>query len=116
MSKVSIEQFIANYVNTNGRGCPKGVLQFVGGFTANDIDNAVNGGLIEAARGPQGGFFIRGTKPAPQNDSPVTLKSRLVDTLRTIRGGGVVLPSQIDSLLKEYEQECTKRSMAKRKK
>lgn len=116
MAKVSIEKFIADYVLTNGRGCPKGVIQFVGGFTAGDIDNAVTNGAIEASRGPQGGFFIRGTKPAPQSDAPITLKSRMVDSLRNIRNGGIVSNTEIDTLLKEYEAECKKRSDAKRKK
>jgi hypothetical protein len=116
MAKVSIEQFIADYVNSNGRGCPKGVIQFVGGFTAGDIDNAVTNGAIEASRGPQGGFFIRGTKPAPQTDVTVTLKGRMVDELRSIVAGNTPSVSTIRDLLREYEQECAKRSEAKRRK
>lgn len=116
MAKTSIETFIADYVNKNGRGCPKGVLQFVGGFTASDIDTAQESGTIESSRGPQGGFFVAGTKPAPQSDVSVTLKSRMVDTLRAIRHGFTVDNREIDILLAEYAAECQKRSDAKRKK
>lgn len=110
----SIEQFVSDYVSANGRGCPKGVIQFVGGFTASDITNAQESGVIESSRGPQGGFFPAGAKPVPQDSTPNTLKSRMVAVLRTLVADSTFDTDTVNTLLAEYDAECVKRSEAKK--
>lgn len=113
MSKaLEISKFVAAYVKENGRGCPKGELQWVGKFNAKDIKHAIAMKLVEAGRGSEGGLFLYGQKPAAKDRASVTLKSRMVDALRIVAGGDTLDSDYAANLIREYEQECEKRSKA----
>lgn len=110
----AVRDFVASYVERNGRGCPKGELQFVGKFSAKDIKKATAANLIESGRGSEGGFFVYGTKPIPTGDVSVTLKSRMVDQLRLAALGTVISADTAKSLIADYELECTNRAKAQK--
>lgn len=111
MSKaLEVSKFVRKYVSENGRGCPKGVLQHVGGFKAKDITLALETNLVEAGRGSEGGLFPYGEKPEAKERASVTLKSRLVDALRIVADGGTLDSDFARSLVNEYEAEIAKRS------
>ena len=113
MSKaLEVSKFVRKYVEANGRGCPKGVLQHVGGFKAKDIAHALDTKLIESGRGSEGGLFPYGEKPAPKDRAVVTLKSRMVDALRIVADGGTLDADFARTLVDEYEAEIEKRREA----
>jgi hypothetical protein len=108
----TLVKFVESFVAKNGRGCPKGALQFVGGFSDKEIKAAAMGGEIVSVRGPQGGYYVAGYVPVAGADkAPTTLKARMADFLRT-------LDSDIaKALVSDYERECAKRaSVAKNRK
>ena len=109
---IEVARFVRNYVRENDRGCPKGVLQHVGGFKAKDIALALETGLLESGRGSEGGLFPKGERPAPKDRVAVTLKSRLVDALRVIANGGTLDRVTAVSLVAEYDAEIEKRRVA----
>lgn len=100
------------YVEENGRGCPKGVLLHVNGFTAKDVKRAIDNGLVETGRGSEGGLFPKGEKPAAKDRAVITLKSRMVDALRVIATGGTLDKDAAATLVAEYEVEIQKRREA----
>jgi hypothetical protein len=110
MAKVQndIVAFVSKYVNEHGRGCPKGVLIHVGGFKAKDILAVLDAGALEAGRGSEGGLFPIGAKPAPKATANVTLKSRMVDFLRTLND------PTAKALCAEYDAEIEKRRDAQK--
>jgi hypothetical protein len=111
MSKaLEVSKAVRKYVNENGRGCPKGVLQHVNGFTAKDIKAALDMQLVESGRGSEGGLFPFGEKPAAKERMAVTLKSRMVDALRIVADGGTLDSDYARNLVSEYEAELAKRS------
>ncbi len=115
MAKVSIVEAIRAYVAENERGCPKGVLLYTHGFSAEDIKTAQQKGEIDSSRGPAGGFFVASDiRPVTNHSSEPTLKGRMVDALRSIRAGNTVSNSDLDTLLSEYDAECKKRSESKK--
>lgn len=99
-----ILSFVKNYVDSNGRGCPKGVLLHVGGFKAKDIAAMIASGKVEAGRGSEGGIFPVGEKPTPKDRVSVSLKSRMADYLRTVNSDTARM------LVSEYDAELQKRS------
>lgn len=85
---LDITAFVREYVSREGRGCPKGVLLHVGGFKAKDVAKVIEFGLVEAARGSEGGLFPAGERPAPKGTGDASLKSRLADAVRVVAEGG----------------------------
>jgi|694.fasta_scaffold153467_1 hypothetical protein len=106
---LDVVKFVRSYIAENDRGCPKGVLQHVGGFKAKDIALALETGLLESGRGSEGGLFPKGERPAPKDRVAVTLKSRLVDALRVIATGGTLDRDFAATLVAEYDAEIEKR-------
>jgi hypothetical protein len=102
----TIVEFVRNYVNENGRGCPKNVVIYVGGFKAKDIVAALEANVLETSRGSEGGLFPAGEKPAPKGDNNPTLKARMVDFLRTLDD------DTAKALVSEYDAEIEKRRQA----
>jgi hypothetical protein len=101
----TLVKFVEQFVSKNGRGCPKGALQFVGGFSDKEIKAAATGGEIVSVRGPQGGYYVAGYVPVTGGDkSPTTLKARMADFLRSIDS------DDARSLVADYEAECAKRA------
>jgi len=67
----SIVEFVRSFVAREGRGCPDGALQFVGGFSKKDIKAAKDAGEIVTRKGTDGGNFVAGevnivSKAAPR--------------------------------------------------
>lgn len=106
---LEVAKTVRKYVSENGRGCPKGVLMHVNGFSAKDIKRAVDNNLVESGRGSEGGLFPYGEKPTAKERIAVTLKSRLVDALRVVANGGTLDADFARSLVKEYDAEIEKR-------
>ena len=102
----SILSVVREYVRENNRGCPKGVLQHVHGFNAKDIRLALETGQVVSGRGSEGGLFPAGEKPEPKERATVTLKSRMVDFLRTLND------PTAKALCAEYDAEIEKRREA----
>lgn len=109
---LDVVKAVRKYVNENGRGCPKGVLLHVDGFTAKDIKRAIDNGLLESGRGSEGGLFPMGEKPQPKDRAIVTLKSRMVDALRVVANGDTLDKDFAANLVAEYEAEIEKRREA----
>jgi len=105
---------VRKYVEENGRGCPKGVLLHVNGFTAKDVKRAIDNGLLESGRGSEGGLFPMGEKPAAKDRAVITLKSRMVDALRIVADGGTLDSDFAAGLVSEYEAEIQKRKDAQK--
>ena len=104
-SNNTIVSFVSQFVAKNGRGCPKGALQFVGGFTDKEIKAAIVGKEIESVRGPQGGFYVAGFVPVTGGSKvSTTLKARMADCLRQLNS------DTARSLVAEYDAECSKRA------
>lgn len=106
----SIVEFVANYCNENGRGCPKGVLLHVGGFKAKDITLALETGILESGRGSEGGIFVAGEKPSPKTREAVSLKSQAFDILRRIMNGEHVERADAAYLVRQYDAELQRRA------
>jgi len=106
---LDVAKAVREYVNANGRGCPKGVLLHVNGFAAKDIKRALDRGIVESGRGSEGGLFPMGERPAPKDRAVVTLKSRAFDALRVIASGGELDRDFAANLVREYEAEIEKR-------
>ena len=117
MAGMTLVQFVEAYFIENQRGCPKGALQFAGGFKVADINKAIKDGILESGRGSEGGLFVAGTKPAPKGDSngDPSLKAKLVDALRAYVAG-TLLKSVAESLILDYDIECETRKAAKESK
>jgi hypothetical protein len=96
-------KFVREYVSREGRGCPKGVLLHVGGFKAKDVERAIDNGLLESARGSEGGLFPMGERPAPKGSGDTSLKSRLADAVRVIADGGELDRDFARNLVAEYD-------------
>lgn len=111
----SIVEFVAQYVNENDRGCPKGAILYTGGFTAKDIKDAVTAGKLESGRGSEGGFFVAGERPAPKTQE-TTLKGEAFALLRSISLGTVTDTSYVTNLatqlVERYDAECNARRKA----
>lgn len=112
MGNANILTFVRNYVNENGRGCPKGVLLHVGGFKAKDIALALETNVLETSRGSEGGFFPAGEKPTPKGTGDATLKARMVEALRVIANGDTLDTDYAKGLVAEYDAEIEKRRQA----
>jgi hypothetical protein len=108
----TIVEFVRNYVNENGRGCPKGVILHVGGFKAKDITAALESNVLETSRGSEGGFFPAGEKPAPKGSGEATLKARMVEALRAHANGDEFDRAYSAALVAEYDAEIEKRRLA----
>lgn len=97
--------FVADFVAKHNRGCPKGALQFVGGFSDKEIKAAALGGEIVSVKGPTGGYYVAGFVPVTGADkSPTTLKARMADFLRSIDS------DTARALCADYDAECAKRA------
>ena len=105
---LAVSKFVRDYVKENGRGCPKGELQFVGKFSAKDIKLALEMNLVESARGSEGGLFPAGERPDPKSRTVSTLKGRMADYIRR----HAATSADARSLLADYDAECAKRSAA----
>lgn len=100
---LDIAKFVREYVARENRGCAKGVLLHVGGFKQKDIQRALDNGILEAARGSEGGLFPMGERPAPKGSGDSSLKSRLADAVRVVAEGGELDRDFARNLVAEYD-------------
>lgn len=108
----TLVQFVSDFVAKHNRGCPKGALQFVGGFSDKEIKASAQGGEIVSVKGPTGGYYVAGFVPVTgAAKAPTTLKARMADYLRNLDN------DEARSLVTAYDAECAKRaSVAKARK
>lgn len=107
-SSMTVAEFVSKYNSENGRGCPVGVIRFVGMFTAKEIEMAETAGDIQAGKGSKGGWFA-GQKPAPVAKAE-TLKAKLAAFVEGIANGMPVDIATAQSLIIEYKLELARRA------
>lgn len=108
----SLIAFVRNYnMNNGGKGCPRGVMLHVGGFSAKVITEAHESGDLVASVGGKGGSWPAGEKPESKNDAsePCTVKARMAALLGIIAQGGTVAPTDAAAILADYEKQNEKR-------
>ena len=105
MQNVSLDivKFVREHVAREGRGCPKGALIHVGGFKAKDIAHVLELGMLETARGSEGGLFPAGERPTPKGSGDASLRSRLADAVRVVAEGGELDRDFARALVAEYD-------------
>ncbi len=108
--------FVQEFTNREGRGCPIGALEYVGGFSKVEVKATQTAGLIESGKGSEGGFFLAGTKPDAKGPQvKATVKNQLaafVSTIGAMNEGDTLSRDMIDtalSLVREYEAQNAKR-------
>lgn len=114
----SIVDFVRSFNTREGRGCPVGAIEYVGGFSKKDIADAKKKGLIVSNKGTHGGFFPAGevvvTKKAEVKS---TLKGDMAAFLTAFANGKTVSREDAETLVARYNKECaTKKESAKTRK
>lgn len=96
--------FVREYNEKNdGRGCPKGVMQYTGGFSAKTIKEAHESGALESGRGKEGGSWPAGFKPAPKTDDSPSVTARAFEMILAVSRGETVSASDARALWEERE-------------
>ena len=119
MAKTTVVEFVRAFVAREGRGCPDGALQFVGGFTKKEIRAAKDAGDIETRKGSDGGNFVAGevmkvSKAAPKE----TLKGDMALFITDIANDESLDQSMRDAahgLIARYNAELSKKKDAAQK-
>jgi hypothetical protein len=106
---VKLVRYVRAYNRENLRGCPAGVCQWVGGFTANEIMFAKMNGDLEVSYGRCGGLWPTGEAPKPQKVP--TLKGRAMQWIETTIEAGTIDKRTGKLILKDYEDECERRRL-----
>lgn len=109
----TIVDFVRNFNKTEGRGCPAGAIEYVGGFSKKEIDAAKKKGVIVSNRGTHGGFFPKDeiivTKKVVQKDS---LKADMVAFITAIANDTEMdsdMRESANDLVARYNAECAKK-------
>ena len=112
-TSMTVVEFVRSFVAREGRGCPDGALQFVGGFTKKDIKEAKASGAIVTRKGSDGGNFVAGevnivSKAAPKE----TLKGDMAAFITMIAndaGSSETLRNSANALIARYNEELTRK-------
>lgn len=105
--------FVGKYNKNEGRGCPVGAIEYVGGFTKPEIKAAKASGKLESGKGNEGGFYVAGNKPAAKG--PVvkaTVKNQMAAFLRNLKQGHTVTAQdmeRVSTILADYDAQNEKR-------
>ena len=105
--------FVRTFNANENRGCPVGAIEYVGGFSKNEIKAAKTAGMIVSGKGSEGGFYPAGMKPVAKG--PVvkaTVKNQMAAFLRSLHTGVTITPdmtSTVSRLLAEYDAQNAKR-------
>lgn len=115
---ISIVDFVRQFNAREGRGCPVGAIEYVGGFGKKDIADAKKKGLIVSNKGTHGGFFPAGevvvTKKAEVKS---TLKGDMAAFLTAFANGETLKREDAATLVARYNKECAaKKESAKARK
>ena len=116
VSTVTVEKivaFVAKFNREQGRGCPAGAIEYIGGFGKADIKAAKASGMIESGKGSEGGFYVAGEKPAAKGVAvKATVKNQMAAFLRGLHTGMTITPDMTDTvsrLLGEYDRQNARR-------
>lgn len=105
--------FVRDFNVKNGRGCPVGAIEYVGGFNKAEIKAVKNAGLLESNKGSEGGFYPAGMKPVAKG--PVvkaTVKNQMAAFLRMLNAGYTVTAddmASVRSILQDYDAQNERR-------
>lgn len=99
---VSLSLAVADYVKSNGRGCPSGHLIHALGFTAGEIAYAVDTRMIEKAKGKTGGCFPFGEVPESESAEP-SVTAKAFDMILALSRGETIDASAARALWEERE-------------
>jgi hypothetical protein len=111
----SIVEFVRAFNAKEGRGCPVGAIEYVGGFSKKDIKTAKDKGQIVSTKGTDGGFFPAGevvkTSKAKVKDS---LKADMVAFITAVANGNgdAKMVETAHALVARYNAECEKKKVA----
>lgn len=111
----SIVEFVRSFNAKEGRGCPAGAIEYVGGFSKKDIKAAKEKGLIVSEKGTDGGFFPAGevnkTSKAKVKDS---LKADMVAFITAIANSNAdaKVKESAEKLVARYNAECEKKKVS----
>lgn len=109
----AIVAFVAKFNKSEGRGCPAGAIEYVGGFSKAEIKAAKASGKLESGKGNEGGFFVAGTKPAAKGPTvKATVKNQMAAFMRTLKVGYAVTAKDMEnvsSILASYDAQNEKR-------
>lgn len=117
----SIVDFVRSFNAKEGRGCPVGAIEYVGGFSKKEIAAAKKSGAIVSNKGSNGGFFPKGeivvSKKVAQKES---LKADMVAFITAIANDTEMdsdMRESANNLVARYNAECAakKASAANRK-
>jgi len=105
--------FVRKYNANEGRGCPAGAIEYIGGYGKADIKAAKAAGVIESGKGSEGGFFVAGAKPVAKGITvKATVKNRMAAFLRDLKSGHTLSAGDmftVESILAEYDAQNAKR-------
>lgn len=115
-SSMTVVEFVRAFVAREGRGCPDGALQFVGGFSKKDIKAAKESGEIVTRKGSDGGNFVAGevnivSKAAPRE----TLKGDMAAFITAIANDSTnsqTLRDTAHALISRYNAELQNKKAA----
>lgn len=105
--------FVRKFNANEGRGCPSGAIEYVGGFSKAEIKAAKTAGLIESGKGSEGGFYVAGAKPVAKGITvKATVKNQMAAFLRNLNAGHTVTESDmatVRSILQSYDAQNERR-------
>ena len=116
VSSATVERivaFVRKFNENEGRGCPAGAIEYIGGFSKNEIKAAKASGKLEAGKGSEGGFYPAGMKPSAKGVAvKATVKNQMAAFLRSLSTGVVITPDMTDTvsrLLADYDAQNARR-------
>lgn len=105
--------FVRKFNANEGRGCPMGAIEYVGGFSKAEIKAAKTAGLIESGKGSEGGFYVAGAKPVAKGITvKATVKNQMAAFLRNLNAGHTLTDSDmttVRAILNDYDAQNAKR-------
>ena len=112
----SIVDFVRSFVAREGRGCPDGALQFIGGFSKKDIKAAKDSGEIVTRKGSDGGNFVAGEVNIVSKATPKeTLKGDMALFITGIANDTAnpsALRDAAHALIARYNEELSRKKVA----
>lgn len=109
----AIVAFVGKFNANEGRGCPAGAIEYVGGFSKAEIKAAKASGKLESGKGNEGGFFVAGNKPTPKGKTvKATVKNQMALFLRNLKQGYSVTAADmatVSAILADYDAQNEKR-------
>lgn len=108
--------FVRSFNEREGRGCPVGAIEYIGGFTKAEVKAVKASGMVESGKGSEGGFYPAGMKPNAKG--PVvkaTVKNQMAAFLRMLSVGQTLDSATIEqaqAILADYDAQNEKRRKA----